>query len=49
MAELIRNVELSKDFKLTDLVELEPGKVNSISAASFTRATPRARSAGERR
>ena len=31
MTELIRNIEHAKDFKLTDLVEIEQGKVNSIS------------------
>lgn len=31
MAELIRNVAHSEDFRLVDLVELEPGKVNSVA------------------
>ena len=31
MAELIKNVEHTKLFSLVDLVELEPGRVNSVT------------------
>ena len=33
MAELIKNVNHSENFKLADLVDLEPGKVNSVTLA----------------
>ena len=49
MAELIRNVEHSKVFELAGLVELEPGKVNSIalSATPGAKVTVFAIDAGE--
>lgn len=46
---MIRNIEHAKDFKLTDLVEIEQGKVNSISLSQTpgTKVTVFAIDAGE--